>query len=143
MKENVTPPQNAHERNRQDEREVMVHRKLIRPTLTEVKEQMARPAPQPGQGGGGGGHQGPRRKPAPPDQTHAENFYYVKQMQSRTPVAVVLNDGEVLRGTVEWYDRDCIKLTRSGNPNLLIYKHAIKYIYKEGEENARGGSNGQ
>ena len=117
----------------------MVNRKLFRPTLAEPKEQyVARPsqaAPQPAPA--------PRKKPAPPDQTFAENFYYVKQMQSRTPVAVVLNDGEVLRGTVEWYDRDCIKLTRYGNPNLLLYKHCIKYIYKEGEEAEQGGSNGQ
>lgn len=116
---------------------VMVHRKLIRPSLTEVKEQMTRPshghAPQGG----------PRKKPAPPEQTHAEEFYYVKQMQARTPVAVVLTDGEVLHGTVEWYDRDCIKLTRTGSPNLLIYKHTIKYLYKDGEEAAQGGSNGQ
>jgi host factor-I protein len=117
----------------------MVNRKLFRPVLTEVKEQFSpRPvqaAPQPS---------GPtRKKPAPPEQTYAENFYYVKQMQSRTPVAVVLTDGEVLRGTVEWYDRDCIKLTRYGSPNLLIYKHFIRYIYKEGDEAAQGGTNGQ
>ena len=55
----------------------------------------------------------------------------MKQMQSRTPVAVVLNDGEVLRGTVEWYDRDCIKLTRYGSPNLLIYKHCIRISTKK------------
>jgi host factor-I protein len=116
----------------------MVNRKLFRPSLTEVKDQYAaprpaQPMPQPG----------PRKKPAPPDQTNAENFYYVKQMQARTPVAVVLTDGEVLRGVVEWYDRDCIKLTRFGNPNLLIYKHSIKYLYKDGEEAAQGGTNGQ
>ena len=119
----------------------MVNRKLFRPTLTEVKEQYApRPAqPQPLP------QQVPaqRKKPAPPEQTHAENFYYVKQMQARTPVAVVLNDGEVLRGTVEWYDRDCIKLTRYGSPNLLIYKHSIKYLYKEGDDASQGGTNGQ
>jgi len=120
----------------QEEGEGMVNRKLIRPSLTEVKEQMATRSQQfaPMQ---------PRRKPAPPEQTNAENFYYVKQMQARTPVAVVLNDGEVLHGTIEWYDRDCIKLTRYGSPNLLIYKHNIKYLYKDGEEAARGGSNGQ
>ena len=84
-----------------------------------------------------------RKKPAPPDQTFAENFYYVKQMQSRTPVAVVMTDGQVLRGTVEWYDRDCIKLTRFGSPKLLIYKQTIKYVYKDGEEASRGGNNGQ
>jgi host factor-I protein len=110
----------------------MVHRKLFRPTLTEVKEQApVRP------------HAGPQphKKPAPPEQTHAENFYWVKQMQAHTAVAVVLGDGEVLRGTVEWYDRDCIKLTRIGSPNLLIYKQVIKYVYKDGEEAAKGGAN--
>lgn len=113
----------------------MVNRKLFRPTLTEVKEQ---PAPARS-------HSGPQphKKPAPPEQTHAENFYWVKQMQTHTPMTVVLTDGEVLRGTVEWYDRDCIKLTRFGNPNLLIYKQFIKYVYKDGEENSKGGSNGQ
>jgi host factor-I protein len=116
----------------------MVNRKLFRPALTEVKEQPFPPRAAPA-----APQQGPRKKPAPPDQTFAENFYYVKQMQSRTPVAVVLNDGEVLRGSVEWYDRDCIKLTRLGSPNLLIYKHCIKYLYKEGEDSAQGGSNGQ
>jgi host factor-I protein len=115
----------------------MVNRKLFRPTLTDVKEQQfsprsaAAPAPQAVP---------QRKKPAPPEQTHAENFYFVKQMQSRTTVAVVLSDGEVLHGSVEWYDRDCIKLTRSGSPNLLVYKQFIKYIYKDGEEAAQGGS---
>ena len=115
----------------------MVNRKLFRPTLTDVKEQFpARPIQAvPAQAT-------QRKKPAPPEQTHAENFYYVKQMQSRTPVAVVLTDGEILRGSVEWYDRDCIKLTRYGSPNLLVYKHCIKYLFKEGEDAAQGGVNG-
>ncbi|HXW17707.1 MAG TPA: RNA chaperone Hfq [Candidatus Acidoferrales bacterium] len=115
----------------------MVNRKLFRSTLTEVKEQypQQRPnhGPQPQQ-------PQPRKKPAPPDQTFAENFYYVKQMQSHTPVSVVLTDGEVLHGTVEWYDRDCIKLTRFGSPNLMIYKHAIKYLFKDGDDAAQGGN---
>jgi RNA chaperone Hfq len=115
----------------------MVNRKLIRPTLTEVKDQYNTRMPTvPTQ-------TQPRKKPAPPEQTDAENFYYVKQMQARTPIAVVLNDGETLHGTLEWYDRDCIKLTRQGSPNLLIFKHAIKYVYKDGEAAAQGGSNGQ
>ncbi|HXN73428.1 MAG TPA: RNA chaperone Hfq [Candidatus Acidoferrales bacterium] len=116
----------------------MVNRKLFRPSLTEVKEQFAAPRPVPAVA-----QVAPRKKPAPPEQTHAENFYFVKQMQSRTPVAVVLNDGEVLRGTVEWYDRECIKLTRYGSPNILLYKHSIKYLYKDGDEAAQGGTNGQ
>jgi host factor-I protein len=111
-----------------------VNRKLFRPSLTEMKEQIPARHPQ------GGGPPPPRKKPTPPEQTHAESFYFVKQMQSRTPVAVILNDGETLHGIVEWYDRDCIKLTRTGSPNLLVYKHAIKYMHKTSPEAAHGGS---
>jgi host factor-I protein len=74
------------------------------------------------------------KRPAPPEQTHAENFYYQKQMQSRTSMVVVLRDGEEIRGTIEWYDKHCIKVNRDdGEPNVMIYKPAIKYMYKEGE----------
>ncbi|HVB35044.1 MAG TPA: RNA chaperone Hfq [Patescibacteria group bacterium] len=111
------------------------HRKLIRPPLNSHKESYngQTTSASPSQ---------TRKKPAPPDQTRAENFYFLKQMQARTPMTVVLTDGEQLSGTVEWYDRDCIKLTRNGSPNLLIYKHSIKYLYKASEEAARGGTNG-
>lgn len=81
-----------------------------------------------GAGSGGG------RKPAPPEQTNAENFYYQKQMQSRTAMVIVLQDGEEVHGVIEWYDKTCIKVTRDdGRPNLMIYKPAIKYMFKEEE----------
>jgi len=104
----------------------MVNRKLIRPSLSEVQDQM------------GGRVQ--RKKPAPPDQTNAENFYYIKQMQARTPMVVMLETGEVIRGVIEWYDRNCIKVHRTGAPNLLIMKTAIRYMYKQSEAN--NGSDG-
>jgi host factor-I protein len=76
----------------------------------------------------------PAKKTAPPEQTNAEQFYFSKQMQSKTPMIVVLTDGEQLEGVVEWYDRCCIKLNREGEPNLLLYKHCIKYLFKAGPE---------
>jgi RNA chaperone Hfq len=75
----------------------------------------------------------PAKKVAPAEQTTAENFYYQKQMQSKTPMVVVLRDGEEVHGYIEWYDKHCIKLNRSGAANLMIYKPAIKYMFKEGE----------
>ena len=115
----------------------MVNRRMFRPGFADVKEQ----APPRAQHNGPQHSNGPApsKKPAPPEVTHAENFYWVKQMQARTPMAVVLDNGEVLHGTVEWYDRDCIKLTRQGSPNLLVFKRVIKYVYKDGEESANGG----
>jgi host factor-I protein len=73
------------------------------------------------------------KKNTPPDQTNAEQFYYSKQMQSKTPMVIVLTDGEQLEGVLEWYDRDCVKLNRDGAPNLLLFKRCIKYMYKAGE----------
>jgi RNA chaperone Hfq len=68
-----------------------------------------------------------------PEKTHAENFYYQKQIQSKTPVAIVLRDGAQLQGVIEWYDRNCIKVDCKGASGVLIYKSAIRYIYKAGE----------
>ena len=96
-----------------------MNRKLIRPSLTDLKDQMA--------------SRQQRKKPAPPDQTNAENFYYVKQMQTKTAMVVVLQDGEEIRGVIEWYDKNCLKIHRTEGPNLLVYKPSIKYLYKQNE----------
>jgi host factor-I protein len=72
-------------------------------------------------------------KIAPPEATNAENFYYLKQMNSKTPMVVVLTDGEEVRGWIEWYDKSCLKVNREGAPNLLIQKHCIKYLFKQDE----------
>ena len=102
-----------------------LNRKLIRPSLTDIKEQMN---PRRNQNANQGSS--PNKKPTPPEHTNAENFYYVKQMQSKTPMVVVLKDGEELHGIIEWYDRCCLKLNRDNQPNLVVYKPNIKYMYK-------------
>jgi sRNA-binding regulator protein Hfq len=76
----------------------------------------------------------PRRKPSMNQQTNAENFYYVKQIQNRTPMVVVLQDGEQVKGTLDWYDKHSIKVSRDPEPDVLLLKHYIKYMYKENED---------
>jgi host factor-I protein len=110
--------------------EGFANRKLIRPTLNrnenrsdgDRRERPERTAAPSG------------KKTPPAEQTHAENFYYQKQMQAKTPMVIVLQDGDSLQGVIEWYDRSCIKINRSGQPNVLIYKAAIKYMFKASEE---------
>ena len=108
------------------------NRRLIRPSLNrndnhrpENGDRRERPdrAEKPANG----------KKLAPPEQTHAENFYYQKQMQSKTPMVLVLQDDEEVHGIIEWYDKYCLKVNRNGASNLLIYKPSIKYLYKESE----------
>ena len=108
-----------------------MNRKLIRTTLAEIRERNERESSSRQRGGGGGGDA--NRKRVPPEQTNAEAFYYKKQMDNKTPMIVVLQDGEELHGVIEWYDRSCIKLHRTGAPNLLVLKHNVKYMYKENE----------
>jgi sRNA-binding regulator protein Hfq len=54
-------------------------------------------------------------------------------MSKKTPMAVIFQDGERVEGYIEWYDRNCIKLNRDDAPNLLVFKSAIKYIFKLSE----------
>ena len=149
MKETMDPA------SLQQAEENFANRKLIRPTLPRVEhnhgnhnanhnashlqgterrdrnERPERPFERPDRSSApsGGG-----RTAAPPEQTNAENFYYQKQMQSRTPMVIVLRDGEEVHGIIEWYDKTCIKVLReNGRPNLMIYKPAIKYMFKEDE----------
>jgi len=103
------------------------NRKLIRPSFNEIKEKADAPPPRKAAAGA------PQKRQVPPDQTNAENFYYVKQMQSKTPMVITLKDGEVLKGVIEWYDRSCLKLNRDGEPNVLLYKSNIKYMFKDEE----------
>jgi host factor-I protein len=102
------------------ERDYLVNRKLIRPSLADIKDKMT--------------IRSQKKKPAPQEQTNAESFYYLKQMQNRTSMVVVLHDGTELRGIIEWYDKNCIKVNRDADHNLMVYKHAIRFMYKENED---------
>jgi len=64
-------------------------------------------------------------------QRHAELFYLQKQIQSQTPMVIVLEDGEHVEGCIEWYDRNALKVR--GRTKTLVYKSAIKYMYKLGD----------
>jgi len=131
-----------------------VNRKLIRTTLAEIKgkhREGAPPKERPNvivKRGGGADHaprkqappppppitqQAPaaaRKRVPPPAETNAELFYYKKQIDAHTLMVIVLDDGEEIEGTIEWYDRSALKVNRKGAPNLMILKHNIKYMFK-------------
>ena len=98
-------------------------RKLVRPRLDSAKAEGASSGVRP-----------TRKKQVPPERTNAENFYYLKQMNNSTPMKVILTDGEILEGNIEWYDKYCLKVNREKEPNLLVFKSSIKYMYKRDEE---------
>lgn len=100
-------------------------RKLIRPTLPEnVRSRRTysrRDAPLLT-------HQQPVA-PGNGESSHAETFYLKKQIQAQTQMVFILEGGDRLEGCIEWYDTDTIKV-RNGHLRTLIYKAAVKYLYK-------------
>ena len=103
----------------------MSNRKLIRPSLADIKEQMTTVVR-------------PHRKRPSNDQTNAENFYYVKQMQSKTPLVVILQDGEELHGVIEWNDRECLALRSKDLPSIVIMKQVIVHVAPDDAAGRRG-----
>lgn len=74
----------------------------------------------------------PKRKP-PPDTTGNEAKYLLERKEERTPMVVRLVDGETVRGWIEYYDREMVKINREreAGPNVFIRKVQIRYMYED------------
>jgi host factor-I protein len=68
----------------------------------------------------------------PPDETSEEAAYLKSLGEKQKQVSIKLADGEVVTGWIEYYDRNMVRLTRKGAPNLFIFKHEILYIAEDG-----------
>lgn len=137
----AAPPQTRPAPEEPQELNIQGPRKLVRPTLPPGAFNGRRfprreePVLQ--------WHSGARVSSSAQEVSHAESFYFQKQMQSQTTMVFVLEDGEKIEGCIEWYDRNAIKVrcthraagTRPGDgiPRVLIYKAGIKYLFKAGE----------
>ena len=76
-------------------------------------------------------------KAPPPEDTYEEAAYLKLLGEKQKPVTVKMMGGEVVRGWVEYYDRNMIRLTREGDPNLFIFKHEIMWIAEDGGQKRR------
>lgn len=106
-------------------------RKLVRPRLPNgerpvplAPRRLRGPAPL-------ARHEAPAPNGRQTAASHAETLYLQKQMQAQTAMVFVLEDGEQIRGCIEWFDRDSIKVRNS--VRTLIFKRAIKYLHKAAE----------
>ena len=72
-----------------------------------------------------------RSKSRAPDLTLEEVRYIKYLIERQIPVRVKLKNNEEVRGLIEYYDVNFIRLTRPAGPNLFIFKHEIKYLYEE------------
>jgi hypothetical protein len=138
----AAPPASRPAPEEPQEMNILGPRKLVRPTLPERALRDRRlirreePLFQ--------WHSGAPTSSQSHESSHAESFYFQKQVQSQTPMVFVLEDGEKIEGSIEWYDRNAIKVRCSPSHNsngrvgdsatrTLIYKSCIKYLYKAGE----------
>jgi hypothetical protein len=139
----VPPPAPAPPPNNTVDLDVIGPRKLIRPTLPDSARRNRRFQRQ--EEPTLLGRTSAAHVASPHEASHAEAFYLQKQVQAQTPMVFVLDDGEKIEGSIEWYDRNVIKVRcTSSSPfrvsnrsesgtRMLIYKSSIKYLYKTGE----------
>ena len=73
-----------------------------------------------------------RGKTPPPEETLEEAAYLKSLGDKQKSVSIKLADGEVVRGWIEYYDKNMVRLTRQDGPNLFIFKHEIMYIAEDG-----------
>jgi host factor-I protein len=66
-----------------------------------------------------------------PDQTFEELKYLRHLVDTQAKVRIRLDGDSEVAGTIEFYDQNLIRLTRTSEPNLFLYKHDIKYLYEE------------
>jgi host factor-I protein len=78
----------------------------------------------------GNNHQKRGRTP-PPEDTFEEVAFLKSLGEKQKLVSVKLMDGQTVRGWIEYYDKNMVRLTREGEPNLFIFKHEIMYIAED------------
>lgn len=72
-----------------------------------------------------------KSKTRAPEQTFEEAKYLRHLVEAQVPVYLKLSDNTEVRGTVEYYDKRFVRITRQDGPNLFIFKHDIKYLFEE------------
>jgi len=74
-----------------------------------------------------------KAKTKAPEQTFEEVKYLRHLVDKALPVVIRLSSNEEVRGVIEFYDSNFIRVTRDDAPNLFLYKHDIKYLYEDPE----------
>lgn len=72
-----------------------------------------------------------KAKTKAPEQTFEEVRYLRHLIDHEIPVRIRLSNNEEVRGVIEFFDANFIRVTRQGEPNLFLFKHDIKYLYEE------------
>ena len=72
-----------------------------------------------------------RSRTPPPEDTFEEASFLKALGEKQKSVSIKLMDGQIVRGWVEYYDKNMVRLTREGAPNLFIFKHEIMYIEED------------
>jgi len=75
-----------------------------------------------------------RGRTPPPEDTFEEASFLKALGEKQKPVSLKLMDGQTVTGWIEYYDKNMVRLTRTGAPNLFIFKHEIMYIAEDGKK---------
>ena len=90
---------------------------------------------RPRGGAGGGRPRGGRPAPRtpPPEVTGDEARYLWTLRADETPIKVTLSNGEVVIGTITYFDHDMVKIEAMTGPSLVVRKTDIRSFAEVGD----------
>ena len=69
-----------------------------------------------------------KRRGSAANDTGHEALYLKSLAERQRTVEIKLRDGERVRGCIEYFDDNIVRLKREDEPNLFLYKHHIQTI---------------
>ena len=75
-----------------------------------------------------GGNAGPPRRVPPPEATGLEGQSLESMKRAATRLLIRLRDGSAVQGTIEYHDRETIKIRRAQGPHVFLRKTDIRYL---------------
>ena len=82
-------------------------------------------------GGARGRRNGPRGRPGGRGGRRMPSRWLFRCRDRQTPMVVELRDGETVRGTIEYYDVDVLKIVPPRGPGRLLRKEDIRWIHPD------------
>jgi sRNA-binding regulator protein Hfq len=72
-----------------------------------------------------------QRKGPPSDRTFLQIGYISQLARDKTPIVVKLTTNREMRGYIQYYDKNFIRITGSDGSRYFIFYHDIKYLYED------------
>jgi hypothetical protein len=67
----------------------------------------------------------------PLERAYLTTKYIIQLVRDKTPLVIKLKTNQEIRGYIQYYDKDFIRVTCPDGNRFFIFHHDIKYFYED------------